>query len=354
MTHLAPLRAGGAGPRPPLALDADLRRRVRRPRLRGGRGGLRALRRPRRPGLRAHRRLARPARAAARAAHRARSSASCPSPPTAARPSSCSRSRSRAGRSCSASCSASSRRWPRRRRSASAPRGRSSTRSPGSEGLGGFLLLVAASLVTTAVFLGIAALLSAGAVGRKRTRALALALVVWFVAVVLFDLAALGLASRPALGHRLARPDRLGDREPDRRRPDGDAPRHRGHGRLRRRLARALPLHAGRLGRGPRARRCRSSSGSSSRRRSRCAACGGRMSRPRRGAAPPDGEGRGGLAVLARRPRRFPLLGLVLADEPAPFCCRGPLLLHGRGDRTTGRAGPACAGAAAAASPTRS
>lgn len=65
----------------------------------------------------------------------------------------------------------------------------------GSEGLGGFLLLVAASLVTTAVFLGLAALLSAGAVGRKRTRALALALVVWFVAVVLFDLAALGLAS---------------------------------------------------------------------------------------------------------------------------------------------------------------
>jgi len=54
---------------------------------------------------------------------------------------------------------------------------------------------VAASLVTTAVFLGLAALLSAGAVGRKRTRALALALVVWFVTVALFDLAALGLAS---------------------------------------------------------------------------------------------------------------------------------------------------------------
>jgi Cu-processing system permease protein len=65
----------------------------------------------------------------------------------------------------------------------------------GSEGLGGFLLLVAASLVTTAVFLGLAALLSAGAVGRKRTRALALALVAWFVAVVFFDLVALGLAS---------------------------------------------------------------------------------------------------------------------------------------------------------------
>jgi Cu-processing system permease protein len=65
----------------------------------------------------------------------------------------------------------------------------------GAEGIGGFLLLVAASLVTTAVFLGLAALLAAGAVGRKRTRALALALVVWFVAVVLFDLAALGAAS---------------------------------------------------------------------------------------------------------------------------------------------------------------
>jgi len=65
----------------------------------------------------------------------------------------------------------------------------------GSEGVGGFLLLVLASLVATAVFLGLAALLSAGAVGRKRTRALALALVVWFVAVVFFDLVALGLAS---------------------------------------------------------------------------------------------------------------------------------------------------------------
>jgi Cu-processing system permease protein len=65
----------------------------------------------------------------------------------------------------------------------------------GSEGIGGFLLLVLASLVTTAVFLGLAALLAAGAVGRKRTRALALALVVWFVAVVFLDLVALGLAS---------------------------------------------------------------------------------------------------------------------------------------------------------------
>jgi Cu-processing system permease protein len=65
----------------------------------------------------------------------------------------------------------------------------------GTEGLGGFLLLILASLVTTAVFLGLAALLSAGSVGRKRTRALALALVVWFVAVAFLDLLALGVAS---------------------------------------------------------------------------------------------------------------------------------------------------------------
>jgi Cu-processing system permease protein len=65
----------------------------------------------------------------------------------------------------------------------------------GAEGVGGFLLLVLGSLVTTAVFLALAALLAAGAVGRKRTRALTLALVVWFVAVAFFDLLALGLAS---------------------------------------------------------------------------------------------------------------------------------------------------------------
>ena len=65
----------------------------------------------------------------------------------------------------------------------------------GSDGLGGFALLFAGSSLLTAVFLGIAALLSAGAIGRRRTRALALALVVWFVAVVLLDVAALGVAS---------------------------------------------------------------------------------------------------------------------------------------------------------------
>jgi Cu-processing system permease protein len=65
----------------------------------------------------------------------------------------------------------------------------------GGEGLSGFAVLVFGSIVLTAVFLGLAAVLSAGAAGRGRTRALALALVVWFGAVLLVDLAALGLAS---------------------------------------------------------------------------------------------------------------------------------------------------------------
>jgi Cu-processing system permease protein len=65
----------------------------------------------------------------------------------------------------------------------------------GNEGLAGFVMLFAASVVLTAIFLGLAALLAATAIGRRRTRALALALVLWFVAVVLFDVAALGLAS---------------------------------------------------------------------------------------------------------------------------------------------------------------
>jgi Cu-processing system permease protein len=62
----------------------------------------------------------------------------------------------------------------------------------GEEGLQGFLVLMLSALVLTAVFLSLAALVS---VGGRRARALALALVVWFVAVVLFDVMALGLAS---------------------------------------------------------------------------------------------------------------------------------------------------------------
>lgn len=64
----------------------------------------------------------------------------------------------------------------------------------GVEGLGGFALLFAGSVALTAIFLAIAAWI-AGGDGRRRTRALALAVVVWFVAVVLFDVAALGIAS---------------------------------------------------------------------------------------------------------------------------------------------------------------
>ena len=65
----------------------------------------------------------------------------------------------------------------------------------GEEGGGGYALLVLGSLALTAAFLALAALIAAGGVGRKRTRALALALVVWFAFVILFDLAALGVAS---------------------------------------------------------------------------------------------------------------------------------------------------------------
>jgi Cu-processing system permease protein len=65
----------------------------------------------------------------------------------------------------------------------------------GDEGGGGYAVLVAGSIALTAAFLALAALVAAGAVGRKRTRALAVAVVVWFAAVILVDLAALGVAS---------------------------------------------------------------------------------------------------------------------------------------------------------------
>jgi Cu-processing system permease protein len=65
----------------------------------------------------------------------------------------------------------------------------------GNEGLSGFLVVVAASVVLTGVCLGLAALIAAGNIGRRRSRALAVALVVWLVLVVIVDLAALGAAS---------------------------------------------------------------------------------------------------------------------------------------------------------------
>lgn len=66
----------------------------------------------------------------------------------------------------------------------------------GGDGLGSFVLLFTAAIVLTVVFLGLAALLTAGAGARRRGRALAAAIVVWFVAVVLVDVAALGVASQ--------------------------------------------------------------------------------------------------------------------------------------------------------------
>jgi Cu-processing system permease protein len=64
----------------------------------------------------------------------------------------------------------------------------------GAAGLAGYAALFAGALALTAVFLGIAALLCSGGVGR-RAKSLAVALIVWFAAVVLLDIAALGVAS---------------------------------------------------------------------------------------------------------------------------------------------------------------
>ena len=65
----------------------------------------------------------------------------------------------------------------------------------GPEGVLDFIIVLGASFLATAVFLALAALLSADAFGRRRTRALALALVAWLVGEVFIDLAALGLAT---------------------------------------------------------------------------------------------------------------------------------------------------------------
>jgi Cu-processing system permease protein len=62
-------------------------------------------------------------------------------------------------------------------------------------GLGSYLVLVAGAAVLTAIFLGVAGAIATGAPGRRRTRALALALVVWFCLVIFVDLLALGLST---------------------------------------------------------------------------------------------------------------------------------------------------------------
>ena len=65
----------------------------------------------------------------------------------------------------------------------------------GQEGVSGYFVVAAASIVLTAICLGLAALIAADNIGRRRSRALALALVVWLALVFLIDLAALGGAS---------------------------------------------------------------------------------------------------------------------------------------------------------------
>jgi len=73
------------------------------------------------------------------------------------------------------------------------------------EGITGFLMLTVGSVALTAVSLSAAALIAAVAAGRRRTRALVTALTVWFIAVILYDVVALGLASmlRSGLASRL-------------------------------------------------------------------------------------------------------------------------------------------------------
>ncbi len=65
----------------------------------------------------------------------------------------------------------------------------------GQGGVAGFLGVAAAAFVLTAVFLSVAAAITGGATSRRRARSLATALAVWFGAVVLFDVAVLGVAS---------------------------------------------------------------------------------------------------------------------------------------------------------------
>ena len=65
----------------------------------------------------------------------------------------------------------------------------------GQGGVAGFVGVAGAAAVLTAVFLSVAAAVAGGATNRHRARSLAIALVIWFAAVVLFDVAVLGVAS---------------------------------------------------------------------------------------------------------------------------------------------------------------
>jgi hypothetical protein len=70
----------------------------------------------------------------------------------------------------------------------------------GAEGLSAFLAVVVCAFAMTGVFVSVAALLAQASAAR-RARVLALARVVWFVAVLLYDVAILGIASLLRSGH---------------------------------------------------------------------------------------------------------------------------------------------------------
>ncbi|HSL22386.1 MAG TPA: ABC transporter permease subunit [Vicinamibacterales bacterium] len=65
----------------------------------------------------------------------------------------------------------------------------------GNEGASSFAWLFLLAVALTAIFLGLAGWICAGTFGQRRSRALALAIAVWFVLVVLFDVVVVGVAS---------------------------------------------------------------------------------------------------------------------------------------------------------------
>lgn len=71
----------------------------------------------------------------------------------------------------------------------------------GSDGLPGFAMVAAGSAALTAIFLALAGVVAAGQVGRRRVRALATALVLWFALALLFDVVVLAAASLLRSGH---------------------------------------------------------------------------------------------------------------------------------------------------------
>jgi Cu-processing system permease protein len=65
----------------------------------------------------------------------------------------------------------------------------------GGEGLGAYGVVLLASAALTAVFLSLAAVISVGQIGRRRVRALAVGMMVWFALALVFDIVALGAAT---------------------------------------------------------------------------------------------------------------------------------------------------------------